>query len=67
MLNNPLQMHLKLLKKRVIRKTAKATGDLTGKRIAETFKNCAPFSDCMSGSTEVYHAIDLDKVMQIII
>ena len=32
MLNNLLQMHLKLYKKRVIHKTAEATGDLIGNK-----------------------------------
>ena len=35
MLNNLLQMHLKLLQKKAIQKTAKVTGDLTGNKIAD--------------------------------
>ena len=35
MLNNPLQMHLKLLQKRAIQKTAKTTVDLIGNKIAD--------------------------------
>ena len=35
MLNNLLQMHLKLLQKRAIQKTAKTTVDLIGNKIAD--------------------------------
>ena len=35
MLNNLLQMHLKLLQKKAIQKTAKVTGDLIGNKIAD--------------------------------
>ena len=35
MLNNLQQIQLKLVSKRVIQKTAEATGDLIGKKIAD--------------------------------
>ena len=35
MLNNLQQLHLKLLQKRVIQKTAETTGDLIGNEIAD--------------------------------
>ena len=35
MLDNLLQMHLKLLQKKAIQKTAKVTGDLIGNKIAD--------------------------------
>ena len=39
MLNNLLQMHLKLLQKKVIQKTAEETGNLIGKNLSNGITN----------------------------
>ena len=44
MLKNLLQMHLKLLQKERFKKTAEATGDLIGNRIADKIPRAAKMS-----------------------
>ena len=39
MLNNLLMMHLKLLRKEQLKKTAEAAGDLIAKKSCKTLKN----------------------------
>ena len=41
MLKNLPQMHLKMLQKRAIQKTAEATGELTGNEIANKIKKAS--------------------------
>ena len=43
-LNNLQQVHLKLLQKRVIQKTAETTGDLIGNKIANRITNVSSSS-----------------------
>ena len=61
MLNNPLEMHLKLLQKKVTQKSAEAAGDLTGNKISDKIKRVSKTLPQNNSKENIEHDREIHK------